>query len=103
MPKAPRRKKPKRERINPDKFKNAQRPKDVVLPRFELQNVVATFNLGVDHLDLRAIALKKPFTSFPITFLNSSGNGFSIWDASPAILTRERPKELEPPALRNTS
>ena len=39
MPKAPRRKKPKRERINPDKFKNAQRPKDVVLPRFELQNL----------------------------------------------------------------
>ena len=64
MPKAPRRKKPKRERINPDKFKNAQRPKDVVLPRFELQNVVATFNLGVDHLDLRAIALKKPFIEY---------------------------------------
>ena len=64
MPKVPRRKKPKRERIDPSKFQNAQRPKDVALPKFELQNVVATFNLGVDHLDLRAIALEKPFVEY---------------------------------------
>ena len=64
MPKVPRRKKSKRERIDPSKFQNAQRPKDVELPKFELQNVVATFNLGVDHLDLRAIALEKPFVEY---------------------------------------
>tara|TARA_B110000858_G_scaffold181713_1_gene220405 strand:- start:1582 stop:2352 length:771 start_codon:yes stop_codon:yes gene_type:complete len=36
----------------------------VELPPFKLQNVVATFNLGVDHLDLRAIALAKPFVEY---------------------------------------
>ena len=36
----------------------------VALPAFELQNVVATFNLGVDHLDLRSIALHKPFVEY---------------------------------------
>jgi len=36
----------------------------VELPTFKLQNVVATFNLGVDHLDLRAIALAKPFVEY---------------------------------------
>jgi transcription initiation factor TFIID TATA-box-binding protein len=64
MPKVPRKKKPKRERINPTEFNNAKRPENVALPRFELQNVVATFNLGVDHLDLRAIALEKPFIEY---------------------------------------
>jgi transcription initiation factor TFIID TATA-box-binding protein len=64
MPKVPRKKKPKRERINPTEFNNAKRPENVALPRFELQNVVATFNLGVDHLDLRAIALEKPFVEY---------------------------------------
>jgi transcription initiation factor TFIID TATA-box-binding protein len=34
------------------------------LPSFELQNVVATFNLGVDFLDLRSIALEKPFIEY---------------------------------------
>jgi transcription initiation factor TFIID TATA-box-binding protein len=64
MPKVPRKKKKKknRERINPDDFRHA--PKTVALPKFELQNVVATFNLGVDHLDLRAIALHKPFVEY---------------------------------------
>ena len=37
---------------------------DVKLPNFKLQNVVATFNLGVDHLDLRAIALEKAFIEY---------------------------------------
>ena len=62
MPKVPRKKKKKSERINPDDFRHA--PKTVELPKFELQNVVATFNLGVDHLDLRAIALHKPFVEY---------------------------------------
>jgi len=64
MPKVPRKKKKKKksECINPDKFRDA--PKTVELPKFELQNVVATFNLGVDHLDLRAIALRKPFVEY---------------------------------------
>lgn len=38
--------------------------KRVALPPFELQNVVATFNLGVDYLDLRSIALHKPFVEY---------------------------------------
>lgn len=63
MPKAKRSKKPKRKRINPDDFKNA-RGQPEKLPKFELQNVVATFNLGVDNLDLRAIALEKPFIEY---------------------------------------
>ena len=64
MPKVPRKKKKKKksERINPADFRNA--PKTVELPKFELQNVVATFNLGVDYLDLRAIALRKPFVEY---------------------------------------
>ena len=62
MPKVPRKKKRKRERINPDDFRHVE--KTVDLPKFELQNVVATFNLGVDHLDLRAIALRKPFIEY---------------------------------------
>ncbi len=57
-------KKPKRKRINPHDFQNVAKPTDVKLPAFELQNVVATFNLGVDHLDLRAIALKKAFIEY---------------------------------------
>ena len=64
MPKAPRRKKKrKRERIDPEKFRHIK-PTQNPLPPFELQNVVATFNLGVDHLDLRAIALRKPFIEY---------------------------------------
>lgn len=64
MPKAPRRKKKrKRERIDPGKFRHIK-PTQNPLPPFELQNVVATFNLGVDHLDLRAIALRKPFIEY---------------------------------------
>ena len=69
MPKAKRSKKTKskkekRKRIDPEEFKNVQRPSDMEMPKFELQNVVATFNLGVDHLDLRAIALRKPFIEY---------------------------------------
>ena len=56
-------KKPKRKRINPDDFRHV-RGQIEKLPKFELQNVVATFNLGVDHLDLRAIALEKPFIEY---------------------------------------
>jgi len=60
MPKA--RKKTKKKRIDPTLLKiGAQQ---FPLPSFELQNVVATFNLGVDHLDLRAIALHKPFVEY---------------------------------------
>jgi len=33
-------------------------------PVFELQNVVATFNLGVKHLNLRKISLEKPFIEY---------------------------------------
>lgn len=64
MPKVSRPKKPKRKRIDPEEFKLANRPSNVDMPGFELQNVVATFNLGVDHLDLRAIALRKPFIEY---------------------------------------
>ena len=64
MPKVPRKKKPKRESIDPEKFRHVQRVSRIEMPAFELQNVVATFNLGVDHLDLRAIALKKPFIEY---------------------------------------
>lgn len=64
MPKAKRTKKPKRKRIDPNDFRKAAEREDLVLPEFELQNVVATFNLGVDHLDLRAIALEKPFIEY---------------------------------------
>lgn len=64
MPKVSRPKKPKRKRIDPEDFKHAQRPSNAAMPEFELQNVVATFNLGVDHLDLRAIALRKPFIEY---------------------------------------
>lgn len=66
MPKSKKRKrakKPEKQRINPSEFKNVVVEAEK-LPTFELQNVVATFNLGVDHLDLRAIALKKPFVEY---------------------------------------
>ena len=64
MPKVKRSKKPKRECIDPDDFQQDVTYEDIALPKFELQNVVATFNLGVDHLDLRAIALEKPFIEY---------------------------------------
>ena len=63
MPKVKRKKKPKKERINPENFKNETGSIET-MPKFELQNVVATFNLGVDSLDLRAIALEKPFIEY---------------------------------------
>jgi len=63
MPKAKRVKKPKRKRIDPNDLKPTAAPSEK-LPSFELQNVVATFNLGVDQLDLRAIALEKPFIEY---------------------------------------
>ena len=62
MPKVKRSKK-KTKRIDPTKLtidKDSVRP----LPPFRLQNVVATFNLGVDHLNLRGIALEKPFVEY---------------------------------------
>lgn len=43
---------------------NVEETKDIIIPRFELQNVVATFNLGVDYLDLRSISLRKPFVEY---------------------------------------
>jgi transcription initiation factor TFIID TATA-box-binding protein len=55
-------KKPKKKRIEIEKLKLPQ--VKIALPKFKLQNVVATFNLGVDHLDLRAIALAKPFVEY---------------------------------------
>jgi transcription initiation factor TFIID TATA-box-binding protein len=64
MPKVKRSKKPKRECIDPDDLQQDVTYEDIALPKFELQNVVATFNLGVDHLDLRAIALEKPFIEY---------------------------------------
>jgi len=64
MPKVKRPKKPKRKRIDPNDFRKDAEREDLALPAFELQNVVATFNLGVDHLDLRAIALEKPFIEY---------------------------------------
>jgi len=63
-PNRKKRKKPKRESINPNDFKHVTVTKEFNLPKFELQNVVATFNLGVDHLDLRAIALEKAFIEY---------------------------------------
>jgi transcription initiation factor TFIID TATA-box-binding protein len=62
MPKVKTNKK-KKKRIDTTQLtfdKNNVRP----LPPFHLQNVVATFNLGVDHLNLRAIALEKPFVEY---------------------------------------
>lgn len=64
MPKAKKSKKPQRKRIDPNDFRHETEREDLTLPPFELQNVVATFNLGVDHLDLRAIALEKPFIEY---------------------------------------
>ena len=61
MPKA--KKKPskkKRKPIDLTQFKAVNEE----TPPFELQNVVATFNLGVDYLDLRSIALHKPFIEY---------------------------------------
>lgn len=57
------RKRPKRQAIDPTQFCVEPEAKEA-LPHFELQNVVATFNLGVDYLDLRAIALHKPFIEY---------------------------------------
>jgi len=64
MPKAKvkRKKKPKKEGIDPRNFSSVNT--NVKLPQFKLQNVVATFNLGVDYLDLRAIALEKAFIEY---------------------------------------
>ena len=33
-------------------------------PPFHLQNVVATFNIGLDRIDLRELALKRPFIEY---------------------------------------
>ena len=33
-------------------------------PKFQIQNVVATFNLGVDKLDLRELSLQRPFVEY---------------------------------------
>lgn len=55
--------KPKRKRIDVATLEPEAKP-PIPLPEFELQNVVATFNLGVDHLDLRSIALHKPFIEY---------------------------------------
>ena len=60
MPKAP--KKKKKKSIDPTTLTLTQT--SIPLPEFELQNVVATFNLGVDYIDLRAIALEKPFVEY---------------------------------------
>ena len=57
-----RKRKRKRQLIDPEKFGRSS--ENIKLPTFELQNVVATFNLGVDFLDLRAIALKKSFIEY---------------------------------------
>ena len=62
MPKVKKKRKPQRKRVNPEDFKHAHG--EQTMPNFELQNVVATFNLGVDYLDLRAIALHKPFVEY---------------------------------------
>jgi transcription initiation factor TFIID TATA-box-binding protein len=66
MPKVkrPKKKKQQLKRIDPNDFRKDAEREDLTLPAFELQNVVATFNLGVDHLDLRAIALEKPFIEY---------------------------------------
>jgi len=68
MPKAKRpkkkKKKSKRKPIDLNDFREDAERQELALPTFELQNVVATFNLGVDHLDLRAIALEKPFIEY---------------------------------------
>jgi len=56
-------KKRKRELIDPEKL-NVVQTDNMPMPNFELQNVVATFNLGVDHLNLKAIALEKPFVEY---------------------------------------
>ena len=58
-----RQRKPKRKRIDVAALVQVDTP-PICLPSFELQNVVATFNLGVDYLDLRAIALHKPFIEY---------------------------------------
>lgn len=63
MPKVPPTRKKKKERIDPQLLQITA-SENLPLPSFELQNVVATFNLGVDHLDLRAIALRKPFIEY---------------------------------------
>ena len=55
-------------------------------PAFELQNVVATFNLGVKHLNLRKISLEKPFIEYnpskfaaaTLRFAFASYNGIGI-------------------------
>jgi len=60
--KKPRLKKTKKKRIELEKLKLPENK--LKLPAFTLQNVVATFNLGVDSLDLRAIALAKPFVEY---------------------------------------
>jgi transcription initiation factor TFIID TATA-box-binding protein len=59
----PKKRKSKRKRIDPTLLQCIP-IKGLKLPPFTLQNVVATFNLGVDHLDLRAIALEKPFIEY---------------------------------------
>ena len=35
-----------------------------ITPPFALQNVVATFNIGLDRIDLRELALKRPFIEY---------------------------------------
>jgi transcription initiation factor TFIID TATA-box-binding protein len=59
-------KKKKQKKITEEELQRFQRDskKQISIPKFELQNVVATFNLGVDYLDLRSISLRKPFVEY---------------------------------------
>lgn len=53
--------KPKKSRFD---LRSVKVEGDGTCPPFTIQNVVATFNLGVDKLDLRELALQKPFIEY---------------------------------------
>ena len=56
--------KKKKMRIDHKEVQEKAKHSTAETPKYELQNVVATFNLGVDELDLKTLCLNKPFLEY---------------------------------------
>ncbi len=57
---------PKKPRVDLNEIKPTRNLSTVVTPtpKFILQNVVATFNIGLDRINLRNLALERPFIEY---------------------------------------
>jgi len=56
---------PKKQRLDLTQIKpKSKTVLQIKTPEFHLQNVVATFNIGIERVDLRDLALKRPFIEY---------------------------------------